>query len=420
MTRWPWQAPVGSDGRAGYRCVVASYRDRMDPGGRLGDLAAALGLLATEPILSVLRRLRWDPDTVEIARNAVAQYDALVTLPEQVSEYLAPLGWIAADAMPFDLYRAAAQLAQAGETNAAEDLLVEAWTDERLWLYLTRVSGLYRDDRDWQAIGTQRWRLMREAYDNHVDGRYGSAIALTVTQIDGIVFDMTGTDARSFFASGRKAAHLQDVSTLVGHPAGLTVLATMFNKDRKRTTVDGELRRHGIVHGRELGYDTKPNAIKTLVALIAVMEWAAPLAGNAAARRVETRHERWAGSDARDEYGHRRDDRGFPAAREALWEIHGYQHGHFTRRGRYATDLAELGLRKALVVLDATVLEIAPDRRSYRAWVTTPSGVVFGVAAMNGEYAGWHYAGETAPPDGLPDTTAAWRHEATDIPDPDW
>jgi hypothetical protein len=63
---------------------------------------------------------------------------------------------------------------------------------------------------------------------------------------------------------------------LAAHSKGLTQLSAIFNKGRRKTVAD-EITvpyRHGIMHGRDLGYDNALVAAKTWAALFAVRDWA--------------------------------------------------------------------------------------------------------------------------------------------------
>jgi hypothetical protein len=284
-------------------------------------------------------------------------------------------GWIAFGAMPTEDYKRAARLVDDGDSDAAEELLVSAW-DQRLELALQPLKFLYEDQSRW-AIGHGRLVIMREALENYADERYASAVTLTLSQIDGIVYDMSGKDARSFFASGAKAAHLTDEHTLAGHPNGLVVLARLFNKDRRQTSVEGDLRRHGIIHGRELEFGTKSNAIKTFVALFAVIEWARPIAEAETARLRSEREERYAGSEETDEDGRRLDRRGFERVQRALTTIELYQQARFDRAG-YARDVRELEANDELSSIPGIQMMCSVDGRSFRAWALTEGGIVFG------------------------------------------
>ncbi len=397
--------------------MAFSYQDRLDLDRETAELVAGLAAMSSGIFGSILHRLGVEKDVLERMRSAQGEYAALVNAPEQVAEHLAPLGWIAFGEMPVDEYRAAAALAAAGEADAAEELLVAAWEeDDRLRFFLTRlVKTAYPEELS--AICHRRWHLLNEVCDNHADGRFASAIALALTQIDGVVFDMTGREAKSFFATGCKARHLQDETTFAGHPNGLQVLARLFTKDRNRTVVDGELRRHGILHGRELGFDDRRNSVKTLVALAAVLEWAAPFGRAEADRLAREREERWAGSRERDEFGRLRDRRGFSQAKQALMTLATYQHGYFTRHGCYAASVEDLDQGGRLP--RDIVIQVAEGSGSYRAWTSTPPGLVFGIAGAEGEFVGWQYVGDAEPPRDI-HTSDEWRHDATDPSHPDW
>jgi hypothetical protein len=393
-----------------------SFQERLDPGGEHKRLADGAGLLATGPVGWLMRKLGVEEDTLEAARNAPDRYAQLVNNIEDVANLLAPLGWIAFGAIPSDRYQEAAQLVADGDSEAAESVLTDAWED-RLDFALGPLLSLYADQTR-RRIGHERGLLVREAIEGYKDGRYASAITLTLTQIDGIVYDMTGKDAKSFFASGRKATHLTDDKTIAGHPSGLVVLSALFTKDRKQTTLDGELRRHGIVHGRELGYDTKRNAIKTFVALFAVVEWAAPIDAAETERLELEREERYAGSDEMDEWGCRLDRRGFDSVQNALTTIQLYQNARFSRAG-YASDVRELEANEEFSSIPDIEMVISADGRCFRVWAPTEGGIFFGVAGHDGEQIGWRYQG-TTPPSADFLTDPEWRHLLKDEPHRDW
>ncbi len=402
--------------------MTRSYKERMDPGGEIGTLAAGMRALSWGPVGALLKQVGvFDDQGLEHARSVHREYQELTDGPSGVAENLAPLGWVAFGGVPAEEYREAAQLAGQGDHEAAEDLLVEAWNNgDRLRWAVKRINSIYAGgDEPWRMIGHHRRRQIDEALASHGDQRYASAIGVVLPQIDGIVHDLTGKAAKSFFASGQKANHLEDDETIAGHPDGLRVLARLFNKDRRSTTVDGELRRNGILHGRELGYDTLCNSTKAFVALLSVIEWAQPLAVVKAARLAREEEDRHAGSTERDEFGRRLDRRGFKEAQDALAKLALYQHGHFTHRGAYETCLADLDKPDGLPAIRDLHVEVSADRLSYRAWMPTETSIVFGVAGRGGKFEGWKYVGEGAPPADLV-ASDSWRHDIDDMPHDDW
>jgi hypothetical protein len=393
-----------------------NYEARVDPDGSHRRLSNGMALLASGPGGWVLKKLGVDAETLASARAAPARFAELVGGLETVAQTLAPLGWIAFGAMPTEEYQRAARLAAAGDSDAAEELLMSAW-EQRLELALQPLRFLYEDESR-SAIGHGRLVIMREALENYAAGRYASAVMLTLSQIDGIVFDMTGKDARSFFASGAKAAHLRDEQTLAGHPSGLAVLARLFNKDRRQTSVEGDLRRHGIMHGRELEFGSKRNAIKTFVALFSVIEWARPIAETQTARLRSEREQRYAGSEETDEDGRRLDRRGFDRVQRALETIELYQHTRFDRAG-YARDARELEANDEFSSITGIEMTVSSGGQSFRAWAPTEGGIVFGVAGERGDQIGWRYQGSCPPPEDV-SGHPGWRHLLEDEPHPDW
>ena len=183
--------------------------------------------------------------------------------------------------------------------------------------------------------------------------------------------------------------------------------------------MDGELRRHGILHGRELGYDTLRNSTKVFVALFSVVEWAQPLGRTKAEQLAREEEERYAGSQEQDEFGRRLDRRGFEDAQNALTKLAQYQCGHFKHRGMYETCLEDLDKADGLPAISGLELETAADRQSYRAWMPTKTDVVFGVAGAGGKFEGWKYVGERPPPVDVSDSDV-WRHDIDDMPHDDW
>lgn len=386
-----------------------SYKERLDPKGELDLLTTGMHALGWGPLGWLLKQAGIDEASIESARSARQRYEQLVTWAPEVAEALAQLGWIAFSQAPEAEYRQAARLAEGGDAEAAEALLTETWNDgERLRWGLIRIQQVYRGNDEVQLIGHRRRLLLDEALENHTQGRYASAISIVLPQIDGIVHDLTGKDARSFFAARAKAQHLQDEETLAGHPEGLAVLGDLFNKGRRSTTIDGELIRHGILHGRELGYDTLRNSTKVLVALLAVLEWAKPLADVRAERLERERNAHYAGSHECDEFGQRLDRREFDETRAALQQLASMQMGWYRNRGgRYRPELLELLKSDGLPAEHGIELRVSEDGQSWWALRRTITGWCFAIGATEPPPDQWLFDGPE-PPSGLPGDDPAW------------
>lgn len=241
---------------------------------------------------------------------------------------------------------------------------------------------------------------------------------MVLAQIDGIFLDITGETVHDYFFKPRNP-NLLDEETLAGHPLGLQALSKLMSKRVETTSATGERLRHGILHGRELAYDTHVNSTKAWAALFAVIDGVKKRAEVLNKAAAEARERRYAGSKELDEYGGRLDRRGFDEAKKLLFDISAYQFGSHKRRGRYAAGRKELDPSGQL--LDGKTFELgtSDDGQEYWAWVETPTGLVFGIAGRGGDHPVWQYQGEDPPAGGI-DSEADWRHAATDEALPDW
>lgn len=158
----------------------------------------------------------------------------------------------------------------------------------------------------------RRWELLDKARRYHEAGDFDASVPIVLLHIDGITADITGDKDLGFYA--RRLDHLHDEETLAGMPEGLAAIASLFRRDVKSTGRHGHLRRHGIMHGRELGYDTVDNSTKSFVALFALIEWALPRMRRRIEDEQAERESLYVGSAQTDEDGRRLDRRGFDEA----------------------------------------------------------------------------------------------------------
>jgi len=394
--------------------VTKSYKERLDPDGELGQLAAFFA----SPVGRLLGRLAGVAPGQ--GKELAEQYRRLTSEPDRVADALSPLGWILFGSAPLDEYAAAATLVEQGNTEEAEALLVHAWNDEEIMLNqpVHRLFSLYSGDEEREAIREQRQRLLREAVALHREGRYAASISMVLAQMDGVFLDITGETIHDYFFKP-KNPNLLDEETLAGHPLGLQALSKLMSKRVETTGATGELLRHGILHGRELAYDTLANSTKAWAALFAVIDGVKKRADVLNKAAAEARERRYAGSKELDEYARRLDRRGFDGAKKLLQDISAAQFGSHKRRGRYAAGRKELDPSGRLLDGKTFELRTSDDGQEYWAWVDTPTGLVFGIAGRGGDHAVWQYQGEQPPAGGI-DSEAGWRHVVTDEALPDW
>jgi hypothetical protein len=349
----------------------------------------------------------------------VAQYERLTAEPGCIAAALAPRGWIFFESAPFDEYAGAATLVERGRMAEADELLVRKWNGDEFLLKwpVHRLIGLYDGDDNRVAIREGRQRLLWKALVLHRAGEYAASIPIVLGQIDGVFIDFTNRPAKEFFDP--RNPHLVDDVTLAGHPLGLQALSKLMSRTVTKTTRDDTLSRHGILHGRVLGYDTIENGTKVWAALLAVIDALKPRADELNTRLIAEREARYAGSKQLDKSGRRRDRRGFDRAKQLFFEINGYQVGIYKRTGRCAATWSKLDPSTKLLAGRAFEMRTAGDGQEYRAWVVTPTGFVFGMASRGGRHPVWQYQGE-APPEGGIDSAANWRRVAADEALSEW
>ncbi|MCB1016991.1 MAG: hypothetical protein KDB10_18020 [Acidimicrobiales bacterium] len=322
---------------------------------------------------------------------------------------LAPRGWAFAGTAPIDAYAAALDLLAGDDVDGADEVLVEAWAKQAriLPVEVRRLSRLHEGTNE-NLI--ERARLLDTAWRLHQAGEYAAVIPLLFAQVDGLVIDSTG--GRQFFTS-RNRATLVDDGTLAGLQESLPVVRKYFDRVQDETGATGGISRHGVVHGRELAYDSEVNAARAWSLLAAAIDFSAPSIERAALAARSQYLTKWAGSDAVDERGRRRDDRGFTEAHELLEKVEGAQRLTFTTDSRYR--------RKPLAHpsqdFTSVDIEVTADGQAWWAWTTTPSGWCFGRAGSRDQV--WVFDG-SSPPAAGPGDGEAWVEEDGGALPPNW
>lgn len=376
----------------------------------LGDSRLAKGLL---------RLLGVDPERLT---EPLAEADELLDNMTGAILAFAPVGWAPSSQVPADLYAEALSIYRTtGSVDEAEKHLVEGWNSgDRLRFSIMRLKGMGAARGSLHRVFMRRWELVDRALRHHQSGAYEASVPIVLAQADGIVWDLTDPPRGLFTARGGRS-HLVDEGTVAGVPEGLKPLSALFSEDMRKSGATGKLSRHGILHGRELGYDTLTNSTKAFVLLLAVIDWAQPKARDLAERLEREREERYAGSQETNEEGRRLDTRGFKEARDSLHWLNTIQMGQWRNHGRYGGDLeamapGTLGDSK-LHGKESIHLVVSEDGREFRAWRSTPSGFCFGIAGRDGPPNEWRYAGMGPPPS---DLAADEWHGLEDALPPDW
>jgi hypothetical protein len=238
-----------------------------------------------------------------------------------------------------------------------------------------------------------------------------------MSQIDGIFIDTVSKPAKYFYDP--KNPHLVDDRTIAGHPLGLKRLSEFLGRPQTKTVTTDVFTRQGILHGRVLGYDTLRNSTKAWAALLAVIDAVTPRAELLNAEAAEAHERQYAGSRDVDEWGMRLDRRGFDEAQALLHSVHLFQHGYYLREGCFAPSRETLDPTGTLLSEEIELkMELAEDG-SYAAWVTTPPGAAFGLAAKDDDFNSYWLFQADGPPVGGIEEDDRWVH-LLEADFPDW
>ena len=357
-------------------------------------------------------------------QEPLSQTRALVADMTQAVVLFTPLGWAPLSRAPVEIYREALAVYQrTGSIDEAEQQLLGGWNqDDWLRFAVLPMQAVGAGHDELYPISLERWRLVEKALSHHRNGAYEASVPIVLAQADGICQDLVGSkEDMQFFRLVPKTHYFADASTIAGMPAGLEHLRPLFSEVTRKSGVTGKLTRHGILHGRELRYDTQMNSTKALVLLAAVIEWAQANAREKVERLRREREARYAGSDAIDQEGRRLDRRGFNEVKAALFALGNGETVLFQREGHYTSNVrGPLGAwLPELPDSSGLVVDTSADGQQFWAWGVTPTGFCFGIAGRDGDQAKWLYAGPTPPEGGL-DSGADWRHTATDPAHREW
>jgi len=187
-----------------------------------------------------------------------------------------PYGWAPCGLTPQAAIDQALEVVdRTNSMEKAEMALVEGWNADPWHLRFseTRLRGIGFADEGLAEVCTERAALVAKALTHHRSGAYEASVPIVMFQIDGLVRDLTA-GRNGFFSDLGARTHLRDTTTIAGLDEGLAALQSYFGRPQATSGSTGGISRHGVVHGRELGYDTLINSTKCFVLLLAVIEWA--------------------------------------------------------------------------------------------------------------------------------------------------
>lgn len=352
---------------------------------------------------------------------------ALMDSMEAAVKLLVPRGW-AVMHMDTAAVKDAVAAVRAGRPEEADDLLAAQWDGEADWRIRRvgkRVRFMAAADEELNALFRERARLLDLAAEHHLAGRYDASIPLLLAHIEGIVIDVTGGKKYFTKAQGKKA-DVVNPQDLAGIEACMAALQVAYGENVDVTQAAGSLSRHGVLHGRELAYDTRVNSAKTWSVMDAVVHWALPHSRAFADARLAERQAANAGSQDTDERGRRVDDREIAETRDMLRVLQTSAMGWHRQRGRFRDDLvggvygAKDFTKRGLPSDPGIVTQVGPDGQAVAYCRATASGWVLGLALVaDGKHFQEYLFAGAQPPASLPAEPGSGWGEHFDTP-PDW
>lgn len=202
------------------------------------------------------------------------QLVALAQLPDRFNTAFGKMGWVAYEQMKTDVALNAVELAELGDPEAGENILVEHYTAEEIENHLRWMGSI-------KAMNSERRSLLELARIDHAAGRYHASVPVVLAQIDGTVADIVENN-RGFFSEG---SDLRAWDCLAGHSSGLSTLSDIMKKGVQKTTSEPMTipYRNGILHGRSLGYNNRTVSAKAWAALFSIKAWAIKVEAGTAA-----------------------------------------------------------------------------------------------------------------------------------------
>jgi hypothetical protein len=165
----------------------------------------------------------------------------------------------------------------------AASLLEEAWSDRARRLLICSLA-LYAYPVEMRPIAERRSELLTRASERFDDGLYAEAVLLIYSQLDGMFHDRADESGEAAFAHVFKKRPLREdvrnfkdivseTGTMVGTEDDffLGVRAAM-SANVSATTLDDHPSRHGVLHGRVLGFDNRRRASQAFAFLAGGLE----------------------------------------------------------------------------------------------------------------------------------------------------
>ncbi|WP_145940853.1 hypothetical protein [Corynebacterium glyciniphilum] len=317
----------------------------------------------------------------DVARRlGVVTHPAVTQLAEAVALF-APLGWAMCGRWNHPgTVRVLHLAAEGADPTTIDEAITDVWNSDNQVLLRHAAAPIRRWSNSHYPFKQVLWdrvALIEKAIEHHLAGAYEASTPIILAQIDGMSRDLTG---QSFFSKANADSYLDD-ATLSGMEENLPVVRRVFSEDVKRSGAFGLVSRHGVLHGRDLGYATRVNSTKTIVLVAALAEYFPRIANDAGARLRRLHEESVAGSKELDEMGRMVDDRHIPELHNFACDFDtAYLNAVLLHPGPFNAHavLAELARKYSF---DPEAFTVRQDRVGCWWHYTVPAGQTLGFAA---------------------------------------
>jgi hypothetical protein len=169
----------------------------------------------------------------------------------------------------------------------AQEELEAGWSDESA---RRQVSSLvpYVYPPEQRALAERRQELLDRASEHYTNGSYEEAVLLVYSQLDGIFQDKADAGGEKAFAKlfsrapvqGAAGDNVRQFADLVADSESMAgtedefflIVRDAMTESVKMTTLEDHPSRHGVLHGRVLGYGTRRRAAQAFAFLTACLE----------------------------------------------------------------------------------------------------------------------------------------------------
>lgn len=198
---------------------------------------------------------------VLLGARITLEYADYIDVAERFNDIYAKHGWIATESFCIDTMRNALAYHDEERFEEAEDVILEWFNETRIEILAIGRCGYFGKNESRKA-------QLQEAFELTQEERYLSAVPLILIACDGFARDVLNVELF------KQKNDLTAFDTLVGHSSALPTLVRELTKDVEETSAAiSELPgRHGIMHGRILGYATESNCMKAWLLFIALTD----------------------------------------------------------------------------------------------------------------------------------------------------